>query len=248
MKDILKLCYWRLALPNSVTLLPPSVRVASGPFAGMRYIMRAHGSGLGAKIAGTYEKELHSILSASLRGAFSHVIDIGAAEGYYAVGFARAGFAVTAFESTLDARILLTELAARNNVHVDVRGICDVDQLRNAISPSENTLVICDIEGAELDVLKPDLVPALANAWLLVEAHDILQDGITEALRDRFEPSHSVSVIDTTPRQISDFPRQHHSLFKLLPEVLAIRSMAESRPGPMSWLWLEPKSGAGVRV
>ena len=63
-------------------------RVASGPFAGMRHGDIAVGSVLTVKLLGTYEKELWPIIDQIIATAYPLIIDIGAAEGYYAVGLA----------------------------------------------------------------------------------------------------------------------------------------------------------------
>src|SRR4051812_47368421 len=61
--------------------------VASGPFRGMRYTACA--AGVAPKVLGTYERELHDwIVGLSSRG-YECVVNVGCAEGYYAVGLAR---------------------------------------------------------------------------------------------------------------------------------------------------------------
>ena len=74
--------------------------VAAGPFAGMRYVRGAVGSVLPPKLLGLYERELHTAIARIVAAAPDEVVDAGAAEGYYAVGLARAlpRCRVTAFE------------------------------------------------------------------------------------------------------------------------------------------------------
>src|ERR1700686_4848787 len=64
--------------------------VQSGPFKGMRLSdQTTWGDGdLGAKILGCYEQELWPHLEGARRGAYRRVINVGCAEGYYAVGLA----------------------------------------------------------------------------------------------------------------------------------------------------------------
>lgn len=52
------------------------------------------------KLLGSYECELHEIIESALRSNHHRVIDVGSAEGYYAVGFAlKRGCHVVAFDT-----------------------------------------------------------------------------------------------------------------------------------------------------
>src|SRR5438132_1427624 len=58
-------------------------RVIIGPFAGMRILDQ---NPFLPYLLGTYELELHSVLERLLERNWDRIIDIGAAEGYYAIG------------------------------------------------------------------------------------------------------------------------------------------------------------------
>src|SRR5919106_5511514 len=65
--------------------------VRSGPFAGLRYVDAAVGAPdradcLPAKLLGSYERELHHAVERQLEVGFSTIVNVGAAEGYYALG------------------------------------------------------------------------------------------------------------------------------------------------------------------
>jgi hypothetical protein len=61
--------------------------VLSGPFKGMKYPnLEAFGSCIYPKILGSYERELHDTLNSISNTRYSEIIDVGCAEGYYAVG------------------------------------------------------------------------------------------------------------------------------------------------------------------
>ena len=62
--------------------------VHAGPFAGMRYVDRSVGSCFIPKLLGTYERELAPKIERICRRQPGLVVDVGAAEGYYAVGLA----------------------------------------------------------------------------------------------------------------------------------------------------------------
>src|SRR3982751_3241860 len=72
--------------------------VLHGPFAGLRYpadaVQSRHSVPM---LLGSYERELHAIVDSVLLDSYNRVVDVGCAEGYYAVGLALKGrFSVTA--------------------------------------------------------------------------------------------------------------------------------------------------------
>lgn len=241
------------------SLLPPSLRprtllrrhleratragrVLAGPFAGMRYVGSSVGSMWWPKILGTYEIELSALIEESCRAAPALVIDIGAAEGYYAVGLAwRCPAArVISFESEAAGRALQAELAELNGVtdRLRIEGPCDHAALRRALTLApERGLLICDIEGGELDLLDPALVPELRRpGWtLLIEIHDHVDPSIFTTLVNRFYVTHTIEEIVARPRTAPDLPRtaRRALLSRWTPAYLD-----ERRPGPMRWLLL----------
>ena len=86
-----------------------SSKIASGPFAGMKYVSRSHASALGAKLVGSYELELHATIRAITSLNISNFVDTGAAEGYYAVGpllNCKSSATLVAFEAGLSGQRL----------------------------------------------------------------------------------------------------------------------------------------------
>ena len=244
MKLLAKLIYWKLCFPSSIRLVPPRLLVASGPFCGMSYTTVACASAHSAKLLGTYEKELHSIIRSLQNANFQKIIDIGAAEGYYAVGFARMSpeCNVIAFEATEHGRSLMSNLAARNRTkNIEIRGTCDFESLREATSQDGKKLIICDVEGFEADLLNPDRVARLRECSILVELHDTPDQPISAIIRERFRHSHRIQDVPCTDRTWQDFP-QPNLFAKALPRTLALRAMNESR-GSQSWFWMEPCTG-----
>jgi hypothetical protein len=82
-------------------------RVHSGPFAGMRWISSAPDCARIhiPKLLGIYERELNPYIDQACALNFSRIVDVGAAEGYYAVGMALRNphARVIAFEIAFDA-------------------------------------------------------------------------------------------------------------------------------------------------
>lgn len=224
-------------------------QVLGGPFAGLRYGIEAGGSVYAAKILGTYELELAPIVNQWPGLHLTRAIDVGAAEGYYAVGVARwLGIPVTAFELEAESRTLLANMARLNGVSTNIKvcGACDTDALSLALAEAggQRQLLICDVEGFELDLLDPERIPALTETWILAEMHDCFRPGCTEELVRRFSPTHRIERIKTRARTPMDFPPTQSAL-RHLPGPVKVRFMSEGRPGPMDWLWMAPKSNPG---
>ena len=89
-------------------------RVHRGPFRSTRYVRDSVGSAFSSKLFGTYELELWPIVSLWPGLGIEHAIDIGAAEGFYAIGIARQlGCPVTTFEMDPVGRSLLAEMPTK---------------------------------------------------------------------------------------------------------------------------------------
>src|SRR5262249_39474913 len=140
----------------------------------------ACGSMLAPKLVGSYETEIQPFVRRILQTDYRALLDVGCAEGYYAVGFAARMplVHVYAFDIDPEARRLCAELAQKNGVldRIDIRERCDPEALRYL--PITGALIVSDCEGYEQDLLRPDLVPDLRFADVLVELHEGLIPGI----------------------------------------------------------------------
>jgi hypothetical protein len=219
--------------------------VIQGPFLGMSYISSAFCSEILPKLVGTYELEISPAIEAICRAGCDRIIDIGAAEGYYAVGLAlrNPDAAVIGFEMNPSARYYLQKLAERNGVsaQIEVRGICDLDSLAQALDGAQKPAVVSDCEGAEAFLLNPDRVEPLRRAFILVETHDGmktdsgLMEGITNRLLERFGVTHEIEVIASRERTRNDLPPGTD-----LSDEEAAQAMDEGRPWAQ-WLFLTPR-------
>lgn len=219
-------------------------RVRSGPFLGIKYVDDSVGSAYIPKLLGIYERELGPAVEQACGIGFSLIVDVGAAEGYYAVGMAvrNPSAHVEAFEMDPAGRSALHEMVRLNGLEdrVTVKGECDPGSLQESLeSRAGKKLVICDVEGYEDVLLDPAAVPALRGAWILVELHDWLKPGIAGALRDRFSPTHRVDHIWQEPRDPREYPFRTLGT-GLLPRSYLEWAVSEWRPERMSWLWMEP--------
>lgn len=220
-------------------------RVMAGPFAGLRYVEEAVGASYLPKLLGTYEMELHEAIEAIVAAQPRRVVDVGAAEGYYAVGLAKRmpGTTVVSFEQNPTGRELHRRLVELNGVAAqsDIRGECTPETLAQCLAEAEEPVaIICDVEGYEGVLMDPEAIPALRRATILIELHDVFQPGLSELLRKRFEASHDISDIVTRPRRLADYPFEAWWQ-RVLPHEYALYPLDELRPGPMRWFWMRPR-------
>ena len=175
-------------------------RVLRGPFAGLRYWRG--GDAPVAKLVGAYERELTGWLAEAVAAAPPVFVDFGAADGFYAVGMKVACPAIRsiAFELSATARRELRMVAQLNDIQVDIRRRASKAVLGSL--PLERALLLCDIEGAEADVLTPE---PLRNTTVIVELHEAIRPGVTALLSDRFANTHTIEVVGQALRDPSQF-------------------------------------------
>ena len=229
---------------NYLTKKQTGRRVRSGPFEGMSYVDVSQGSCYIPKLLGIYERELHAVVEDIIASQPETIIDLGAAEGYYAVGLARRlpDARVVAFEMEERGRAALTAMAAMNGVtdRVEVRGKCEAGDLSHVLANSKSPTLICDVEGYEDVLLDPVAVPSLAAARILVELHDFISPGLCEKLTQRFLSTHVVERIWQADRSTSEFPWRTLGTL-LIPHEYLVWAVNEWRPVRMSWLSMVPK-------
>src|SRR6516162_9920644 len=182
--------------------------VRHGPFAGMRYAPITSSSLLSPKVIGSYESPIYQWITEAIAHNYQKILNIGCGEGYYAVGFALKSEAthVYAYDSNERAREKVATIAKLNGItdNLHIQGQCTMDELQREVT--SGTLILCDIEGGELDLFRPDLVPRLSEADLIIETHDSWRPGVTETLTDRFLPSHGIEIIYHCAKTAKAFP------------------------------------------
>ena len=214
--------------------------VRHGPFSGMKFdplpspsLRTLHP--LATCVIGCYESQLHNWINDAIVYGYDRILDIGCAEGYYAVGFALKSRNSTVYAYDIDqrARENTGGLARLNGVaeKVHVRGLCTFDELNREVS--NRTLIFCDIEGSEFDLLRPDFAPVLSRADLIVEMHDCYRPGVTEALARRFLPSHQIEIVYHGAKYPVEFP-----VLKAVPATEHAWLLQEGRPGDQRWMRL----------
>lgn len=218
--------------------------VQNGPFVGMRYINISQGSAYIPKLLGIYEKELTPHIEKIISLSPSLVVDLGAAEGYYAIGLALrlTETRVIAFEMEERGRKAIDQMRNLNGVahRLEIRGKCEPADLNSVLNNSMKTVIVCDVEGYEQFLLDPCAVPALRFAAILVELHDFIVPNIGEIIKDRFSVSHDICHVWQEPRTTEDFPWRTMGT-TLLPKSYLQWAVSEWRPVRMAWFMMTPR-------
>jgi hypothetical protein len=221
----------------------PPKEVCNGPFKGMKYVFDSVGSSLYAKVLGTYEMELFVFVERLCQRSFDILIDIGCAEGYYAVGFARRmpTLTVHAYDTDKTALKLLRRLAEANGVadRITLGGFCKHDKLNSLLQKYKSPLIISDCEGYEKLLIDPDKAHELLRSTILVELHDHLVEGTSEKIRERFVNSHTIEVAKARRRSAEDLG----SNFRLSREE-AEAVIQEGRTTQQKWYLMTPNNPA----
>ncbi|HEY1923336.1 MAG TPA: hypothetical protein VGG44_11355 [Tepidisphaeraceae bacterium] len=185
-------------------------QILAGPFKGMRYISAAYFGSVVPKILGVYEMELNGALETICKAQPDVIVDIGAAEGYYAVGMTKLNpqAKTICFEMYKPAHRLLSRLAQLNGVEnrMVLEGRCELESLRDSLESAKRPAVICDCEGGEDFLINPDAVAKLRSAMMIVEIHEEHAPGVASHIRERFKDTHTLQIIKSRKRTPEDLP------------------------------------------
>lgn len=231
---------WRSVLIANTLLKHHGTVVMQGPLEGLDFLPASSEGCHVAKILGCYEQPLQPFIEAAIAQKYETILNIGCAEGYYAVGMARnmPQTVVHAFDLDGAARVKCEELAAKNTVQDRVVVGGEFLQSDFARYANQSVLLMCDIEGAELQLLRPNESPVLREMDIIVESHECLSDGITKKLIQRFESSHHITVVgDDGQRTLDKAPEWFVNLAHL-DQLLATW---EWRSGATPWLVMTVK-------
>jgi hypothetical protein len=223
-------------------------RVAYGPFAGLQLDPQSWWSAAdrGGMILGCYEAQVLRVLQSLCVGARS-MVDVGAADGYYAVGAVKAGMVPLAFcfEMSPAGQAVIRSNAAANGVadKIAVAGIADAEFLdwipEDYWNEDDASVFLVDIEGAEFDLLTSNVLERLRKSRIIVELHEAkgVSPSEVDALIERAAPHFQCDVITSGPRDpgaIQELAAWSDDDRWLL--------MSESRSYDMRWLVMTPTS------
>ena len=231
---------WRSVLIQNTFLRDVGTVVQQGPLQGLDFVSSSSEGCHIAKIIGCYEQPLHPYIYQAIEANYDVVVNVGCAEGYYAVGLALKMPQTKSFAFDVDtaAQEACALLAKKNNVEdrIQIKDRFDTNSLTQF--RDQNVLVICDIEGEEETLLDPATMPELSEVDIIVESHECIRKGVTDLLKSRFEQSHDITRVDDNgSRSLESLP-PWFSKMEHLDQLLATW---EWRSGPTPWLVMKRK-------
>jgi hypothetical protein len=210
--------------------------VTAGPFAGMLLPEVVWGD-RGSKLLGYYEEELHPLVSSITEWGPDIIVDVGCAEGYYAVGLAKLNPLARVFAYDVDP---FAEKACRLNGKVnhlsnlEVLSLCTPNGLRERTERAKRAFVFIDCEGGERDLLL-ETDYTFNNVRMVIECHDFIDRRVTDDLKTRFDKTHSIHTVTQGGRNPFS-----HTLTAGWAESDLWTIVSENRPERMHWLYLVP--------
>jgi precorrin-6B methylase 2 len=234
----------RLDYDMALQAIAPDMTVRNGVFRGLKYpTNKSVGSALIPKLLGSYERELQPLLERLRTQNYTEIVDIGCAEGYYAVGLAKLfpNARVYAYDTNPEGVRLCRLMAQANQVETRLitGSFCDAPTLLK-LPLTKRALVVCDCEGYEKHLFTPATVQKLAAHDVLVEVHDFLDIAISDHLRTVFQATHQIETIqsidDIKKARAYDYPEL--AAFDLAQRKLLL---AEHRPAIMEWFYFHPR-------
>lgn len=208
-------------------------RVHHGPFSGMTYLDHKLSLSKAGKLVGCYEAELHESVQALSRGSYDRQVHIGCAEGYYAIGFGRLNPQCPTIAVDIDpmARRAVGAAAKANCVELAIADQFETTQL------GESTFVMCDCEGAEVDLLTQPGLDRRKIKAMIIETHPVMDGSAERSIRlqkliEAFRETHSLQVVNSDGRvRDGNFPA-----LQSMPPMLRPYVMFEGRGAPTPWL------------
>ena len=220
--------------------------ISFGPFSGMKLSKNPWWGSYDqiSKILGEYEKEVLEKLCYFLRlNKNSTFIDIGAADGFYAVGVAFKGLAdhTYAFEISSKGRSELKNNSILNkcNEKITILDIAELDTLKKIYKKLKNVVVIIDIEGNEYDFLDINILDLFKNSIVIVELHtNKIKNG---KIRENELITNAKNFFNVSKIYRESYSPNSFKIFNNLSDDERLLALSEGRSRNPKWLVLEPK-------
>ena len=210
----------------------------------IQYPEAAHlSSTLFSKLLGFYEKELEPIFEKINSKTYDNIINIGCAEGYYAIGMAlnHPKSIVYAFDVNKEARKICYNMARLNNVddRVIIGELCNINRLKS-LELKNKSLIISDCEGYEKKIFTKDVKDLLQNHDMLIEIHDCIDSSISTQIKEVFKDTHNIQIVKSledfqkiilyTCNEIDSYDRKKRQ-----------ELLTENRESLMEWFYIESR-------
>lgn len=216
-----------------------------GPFSGLKLNKKPWWgtSDLGSMCLGLYEIEILDFLFSESLVDRRTFIDIGAADGYYAIGLLKSSRIDKAicYEITKNGQETILENWLLNNKpgNIDINGDVFDDFLNKNIDLEfSKCIVLVDIEGAEFSFLNNDILEFMKYAIIIIEIHNWIPDFFfkySEFLKSASQ-FFDINILDRKERITVDIEE-----LRSLTDDNRLLLTSEARPCLMRFLTLKPK-------
>lgn len=197
---------------------------------------------LGAQCFGLYEKEILDIIDLVEDTEYQSFIDIGAADGYYAIGMLVSGKVKKSicFEQSPDGQKSISKNWEINSKigEIEIHGEANNISLDKVSSHDLfRSLVLIDIEGYEFDLLSKNVLKKFKDCDLIIEIHNWVDDfekkyaRLIEDILQYFK----IEVIERTERPTINIPE-----LRSFTDDNRLLLISERRPCVMRFLKLTP--------
>ena len=222
--------------------------VQRGLFKGLKLAANPWWGGLdlGSQCLGYYEQEILELISELPDEATRTFIDIGAADGYYAVGMllTKKAEKCICFEASEAGQAAIRDAWILNGApgELEIYGLANQTALLSLPKFEDGkTLALVDIEGGEFNLLTEAVIDKLAGSIVIIEVHEWETDFLTnyEALIYRLQKKFDLFKIPRTNKKVvndanlRDFTDDNRQLL-----------VSERRPSNMRFLFLTPTNSS----
>ena len=176
---------------------------------------------------------------------YSDIVDIGCAEGYYAVCLSMVipNSNICAYDVSNVARKQCREMFTLNSIdksRYSIGEFCDSDRL-TSLKLGEKVLIVSDCEGYEKTLFNFKVKDKLSCHDLLIEAHDCIDIEISTYLGQLFESTHNITIVEIVD-EIQKAKRDAFSEISHLNLDEKRIVLGERRSSIMEWLFLVSKA------
>ena len=218
--------------------------VLHGFFKGLKVPPRTSwGDDLMPKILGTYEEELFPVFESLKETPFRSLINIGCADGFFAVGLANSlkFKKVIAVDINSEALEVCKENRGANGILIPFEYLPAIDgaSLSKLLRENPASLVLCDCEGYERELFDSVRTETIGQAYFIIECHDFFDPSITEQIEKVLSPTHTLTKIFEGARNPNAFEELEE-----LSNSDRWQAMNELRPELMHWIYAAPKGSA----
>jgi len=223
-------------------LFAPQKVVLGGIFKGMKYPdYESSGSPLFTKFLGSYEDELNPFLTETVATKYAEILDIGCAEGYYAVGLSMMHPEAKVYAYDID-HIALNRCRAMADINGVTNRIffgnkCEKSTLVN-FKFSGKGLILSDCEGYEKELFDKETATALKGCDVIIELHDNALPDIKQRMIEAFQDTHSISFVTSRLKSQKDYPLL---ATVSLPDLYKDNRFVQDRNTTMDWAIIRAK-------